>query len=516
MKAASPKTGQQGFSTLEILLAMFILVMAFSATILVSFGNQSMISNGQTNTEALNLAQTALESAQAESRKDFNLVNPQTATTTSDGFTTSVDVKQIDYFTKFVTASVKYFEDGGRTNSTKLSTIVTNYNNAVGGDTCSSILTDAAGNPNADVWKTPRIISSFSNFSSLTGIADNYPVTDLDAYKGKLYVTVDNSSAATSTVPTFFDFDISNPSSIVPISNIDNDISVKSGLNAVVVAEDLASAANPKPVYAYVASDSSKKFQVIDVSSPTLSLVDTSAINITSGGFGDSIAYKNGYVYLGLTHSGPGPEFYIIDVHNPLSPALVAGGTFAVGNDINAIYVRDQYAYLATPNSNNLTVLNVSNPSSPQSVGSFAPAGGGNGKSLYLLGDDLYLGRTVSAGAELYILNNSDPTKLISNNPAPKNIDIGASVDGVMVRNGPDMTAAPISHSLAFLLTKTQFQVWDTSDLFPWTPGNNVSEFLNLPVSGNVIEPAFDCEKNTFFVSSNNSAGQGQISVIAP
>ena len=493
MKATSPKTSQKGFSTLEILLAMFILVMAFSATILVSFGNQSMISNGQTNTAALDVAQGMLESVQAESRKDFKLVNPQTATTTADGFTTSVDVAQTDYFTKFVTASVKYSEDGGRTNSTKLSTIVTNYNNAVGGDTCSSILADAAGNPNADVWKTPQIKKTFSDFQSLTPVTSDFPVSDIDVYKGRLYATI--ADTATSTAPTFFDFDISSsPPNIVPIANVDNDASVTTGLNAVVVAEDLASSNPPnlKPVYAFVASATGNHFQVIKVADNGVDLALPQVINVgfsagSSGQKGNSIAYKNGYVYLGLTHSGSGPEFYIIDVHNPLSPALVTGGTFAVGNDINAVYVRDQYAYLATPNSNNLTVLDVSNPSSPQSVGSFAPAGGGNGKSLYLLGDNLYLGRTTSAGSEFYILNNSDPKNISPTN----NKDIGASVDGVMVRTGPDTAATPAMHTLAFLLTKTQFQVWDTADLSPWTPGKNVSEFLNLPAGASEpIEPA--------------------------
>ncbi len=76
---------QKGFSTLEMLLAMSILILVLTAVILVSFGNQAMIIDSQTNAEALNIAQGLLEKAQPDSRKDFNLVNPVATTTTDDG-----------------------------------------------------------------------------------------------------------------------------------------------------------------------------------------------------------------------------------------------------------------------------------------------------------------------------------------------------------------------------------------------------------------------------------------------
>ncbi len=83
------KHDQSGFSTLEILLAMFIFIMAITAVIGVSFGNQSMIIDGQANTEAINIAQGLMEKAQADARKDFNLVNPVSAATV-DRFTYGV------------------------------------------------------------------------------------------------------------------------------------------------------------------------------------------------------------------------------------------------------------------------------------------------------------------------------------------------------------------------------------------------------------------------------------------
>lgn len=75
---------QSGFLTLEMLMAMFILILALTAVISVSFGSQSMIVDSRINAEALNIAQSLLKKAQADSRKDFNLVNPINATTTDD------------------------------------------------------------------------------------------------------------------------------------------------------------------------------------------------------------------------------------------------------------------------------------------------------------------------------------------------------------------------------------------------------------------------------------------------
>ena len=64
-----------GFSTLEMLIAMTILIMVISAVILVSFGSQSLLIDSQTNAEALNITQKRLEEQQALARKDFKLVN---------------------------------------------------------------------------------------------------------------------------------------------------------------------------------------------------------------------------------------------------------------------------------------------------------------------------------------------------------------------------------------------------------------------------------------------------------
>jgi hypothetical protein len=341
----------------------------------------------------------------------------------------------------------------------------------------------------------------------------------MDAYNGKLYVTTNLSTANQNT---FFVFNISNPSNPTIISKIDNDAANNSGLNAVVV----------DGTYAYAANASSPsvvgQFQMINLATMavTKSLKASGVSGLTGAqGQGNSIFYKDGYVYLGLKSTGGhGPEFHIFDVHdasNPLEVGSWPSGS-GLGNDINAIYVNGSYAYLATPNSQELIVLNVSNPAnittgSPTRFG-YDAAGSGNGKSLDMIGDAIYLGRTnPSSGPEFYILNAADPTAMPALNPTPSTITIGSSVDALQVRSGLDAAPDPTLHTVAFLLTRTALQAYDTSDLSPWTPTKNVSEFLQLPNNGSVTnEPVMDCEGNTLFIGSNDASNKGYLYDIAP
>ena len=516
MKYGDKKLNQKGFSTLEMLMAMFVLLLALTAVITVSFGNQSMILDSQMNAEALNIAQGLLEKAQADSRKDFNLVNP-VAETTEDGFTYRTEVVQKDYFTKLVTAYVDFPEDSGRHGETKLTAIVANFNNAVGGDTCSSVLY-----PSAEAWRSPEIKDTFdpSDFIDLVadGLGDDYPITDIDAYQSRLYVTANNPAAATSTEPTLFMFDIdtsdgANPK-IEPVEDgfADNNEEVESGLNAVVVAEDPASSFDPKEIYAYVASNAGDQLQVIDVGVTPPVMVASVGV---AGRAGNSIFYKNGFIYLGLKGSSVSGdnEFYIFDVHHPENPSWV-GGSFNLGNsDINAIYVRDRYAYLATADDDNLTVLDISNAASPHRAGEgFTGSGSNNGKSIFMAGDTLYLGRT-EGGTELSVLNMNDPEAV----PFPlmtSRDNINISVDGLFIKGATQTTAAPEMNGLAFLLTKENFQVFDADQLGVTSTAPVITVDLPNNVNGD-NEAVLDCEKDVFFVGSNDG-DKGYLYLIAP
>jgi len=521
-------------------MAMAILVMVLSAVVLVASGNQSIVIDSQTNAEALNIAQRLLEQEQALARKDFKLVN---ATSSSeDIYSETVDVSPVvdsvtnttDYFSKLVTATVSWSGLNGRLLKTQLWARVTNFNNAVGGDTCNSMLTGD--------WQHP--VASNFNFNALAGEASTiYPVSDVDASvdasgRGRLYVSVSKTNQKTD--PTFFIFDINNPNEVNPVllGKTDNNSNVSSaGLAQIAVAT------NSSGSYAYGAENHGANFhtvapvtpcnnngganascgqlQIIDVSnSNSPQIMYTYEINVPpgnpgglnqvvgSGGsaMGNSIFYKDGYVYLGLTKTDDGPEFNIIDVHNPLAPVWLGG--YVVGHAVNAIYVKDGFAYLAHPVQSSdpipeqLTVLDVSNPYKPVRVSGFHMAdNAGHGNSIYTVGDTLYFGSTIDSGSpEFYILNNSDPKKLFENNPAPPSVEIASSVNGLIIRD-----------YLGFLIdTNSEFQVWDMTNNL--TPAQIVSATQTLgPASSG---SALDCQGNYFYAGSSDGADNGYLTII--
>lgn len=492
---------------------MAVLILAISAVIMLSFGGQTILTDSQTNVEAIAIAQGLLENEQALARKDFKLVVPINQSGTDppcppqyiyDGarYCHKVEVEtQPDYLTKKVTARVAWQAEHNRVLNTSLTAFVTNFQNAVGGDTCDSVL---SGN-----WQSPLVKNPTTDFAALAGDpSGTYSITDLDAREGKLYITTSNSAAGQET---FFVLDIGDSANPAVLGKVDNNSGANTGLNAVAVATNsggsFAYAANAIGASYSTCADSGGtnascgQLQVIDISpNPPEVKYTLKMPGVTGSGgqaIGNSIFYQNGYVYLGLTKTASGPEFNIIDVHNPLAPSWVGG--FALGNTVNAIAVRNGYAYLASPNSEELKIIDVRNPANPVFAGSFdAPGGSGNGKSVDTLGDQLYLGRTLG-GNEFYVLDNANPASTL---PSLGSLDLGASesLNDFVVRD-----------YLAFLLTTSQleiFRVDNPASIVPWVS-------VPLAASGSDVEPSLDCEGNTLYIGSNDDPNdKGSLSII--
>ncbi|HEY4523601.1 MAG TPA: hypothetical protein VJK04_01865 [Candidatus Paceibacterota bacterium] len=506
MKDVFHGNSRLGFSSIEILIATTVLVVVLSAVVLVSFGNQSLLIDSETSSEALTKAQELIEQEQALARKDFKLVNPVSL---SDGiYQKKIDITMPDFFTKKVTATVSWVGDPNRSLNVSLSALVTNFENTIGGDTCSSALT---GN-----WSAPQKIGNQDYTFGADLINDTagiYPITDLDAYKGKLYAVVNNQSVNVNQ--TFFVFDISNQN-VTPVflGGVDNATGVAAGLNAVTVAENTVTG----KIYAYVANGyganfatctqgaKCAQFQVIDVSTP-VSLSVVSSYNLKTLGMvtgaggqavGNSIFYSNGYIYLGLTKTASGPEFNIIDVRNPSSPKWVGG--YVVGNDVNAIYVKsNKYAYLATPNAQELIILDVSDPTHPTPVGGFnSMDGAGNGKSVFVVGDRLYLGKTVpNAGNDFHILDNTLPSAILPELTTLGATDFGSSINGLIVRD-----------YLSFLLTNSELNILRTDN------ASAIGAYASMSLTSANQGRSLDCEGNYLYAGYINASSTGYVTVI--
>src|SRR3989344_7841254 len=202
---------QRGVSTLEMLIAMALIILVISYVIPLSSQAQDSSVNTQTNQEALYKARDLLEEARASANEDFNLVNPKSPSQ-DDIYTKSLEVEMVDLFTKKVSGYVTW---NGNT-SVNLTTLITNPKEIHGGNTCSSLL---SGN-----W------INLSKAEYVLGA--DLPITSIKTFNKKMYVTVNNTSS--NNANAFFVLDISNPMSPSLIASLDN-APVSSGLNDVAI-----------------------------------------------------------------------------------------------------------------------------------------------------------------------------------------------------------------------------------------------------------------------------------------
>lgn len=439
-------------STLEILIALFILTVSITAAIMISFGNQSMTIDTTSNNQAINISREELETNRALSRQDFSgLVS---SSSTEDIYLKEIIVENIDSDAKKIISRVSWKTDPLRPQKIELATIVSNAKIIIqsGGDTGGSCLSGD--------WKNPKTMGSVD-------LSPGNSATDLDVLNKIVYLTSEASSAAK---PDFFIVDAANGENPYIVSSINTG----PGLNAVDATAN----------YAYVGNkDSNAQLQIIDISdknNPILiksfKLPDVSG----SDAIGQSVFYWNSKIYIG-TKKSAGPEFHIIDVSNPLSPTALGNREFNA--DVNAIYVSGDTAYVATSANTELTILNISNPSNITVSNDYdAPGDSENGKSLCFADNKLYLGRTLGGNHsdhhELHILD-------VSNSASPANL---GSKD-----LATDLNDLRIKDYLAFLGTSDsnkEFQVWNISDpanIFLWSAFNFPQVATGVDYEDNIV-----------------------------
>ncbi len=449
---------QTGISTLEMLIALAILVVSVSTVIAVVFGNQSITLDAELSNQALNRAQAVLEAARASARDNF--LGLSSATTTDTIYTKDLVVQDLDQYTKKVTSRVSW-QTESRLQKVELTTIVTDYHHAFGADTCSQTLSGD--------WTDPQLLGSFTVSGGNQG-------TDIDVFQKKAYLITDS---AVATSPDLYILNVTDSANPAQLSVLNTG----PGLRAIRAIGN----------YAFVANSSiNAQLQVLGISNPSSpSKLKDFKVGSGSGlGVGNSIFYVNNTVYLGLT-KGNGQEFNVIDVTDPLHPVFKGG--YETNTQVNAIWVSGKYAYLTTPATEELTILDVSNSANIVRAGGFDAAGGsGNGKSLYLLENKIYLGRTVG-NQEFYVLEDSNPA---TNLPSLGFKDINNSVNDLIVRS-----------ALAFLLTPGQLKIFDASN-----PSNITQwgSFLSLPSGAGAT---MDCELNLLYIAQHVSSA---LQIIGP
>lgn len=420
MKAelAGKNTGQ---SIIEVIIALAIVVITISTVMTVSLGNRGMLADTRENTEAIRISKEALEETTAQLLDDF--FSPSSSTSSEGIYTSEIIIEDIDSNTKKVTSRTTWDTDPQRDQKVELVSIITNRNvsEETGGDT-------GGGGISGD-WRNPRTLGSID-------LGPGNSATDLDAVNKIVYMSAE---ASAQSKPDFFIVDASNGELPVISSQLD----VGKSLRSLDVADN----------YAFTGGDDTNaQLKVINVAnqgSPSLSASFKLPGVSGSGAIGNSIFFHDDKIYMG-TKSASGPEFHVIDVVSPTNPSSL--GSFEVGVDVNAIFIRGDYAYLATSHENQeLKVLNISNPAAITTAGSYDHVNEDDGLSISVAGSDLYLGK-YSGYRELVVLDITDPSPI--ENLGDKEID--ASINALVIRD-----------YLAFLGTNesnNEFQVWNIED----------------------------------------------------
>lgn len=476
---------EEGFSTLEMLIAFAVITLSITAVILVSFGNQSVAIDTDIANEALYLAELELEEAFATSSAsaaDFISLSSTTIPAVSgEIFDRNLTVVDISPCVKRVTSEVAW-QTGLRNLSTALTSIFISQeiSEALSGD----CITEESNTP----WKNP------ATFGSEDLVPGGNQGTDIDV------VTLDGQRIAFLTSKTgagpksdLWAFDVTDASTPIPLDDVDVDLGPGVGLNSLDVAGEYVYAVGNNP------DEQLQIFRFNPLPFPgNFSFVATSTLNgVDPGGSfpeGQSVYFLNDRLYVG-THETAGPEFHVFDVSNPANPNHL--GSLELNHNVHEIVVRGDYAYIASSgNGCELIVVNISDPGNPSVMTNPCPstvspgdpnifdaAGSHDGMSLFLSGNKLYLGRKTSgADHDLYVLNISDLNNIISLGSQDLGFNPSSAVEAIVVIG-----------NLAFLGTSDvneEFQVWnigEPTNIFRCSFFNFPATIAGLDFDGNLV-----------------------------
>lgn len=367
-------------AVISLAIAIIFIIGAFDLMSIV----QKTALNTSLSQEGAIHARNNLQNATRLFSENFNATTPKEIQLVTP-FSGLLDITDITTCRKEIKSTVLWNTDASRkTNEVTFSSLILSLKNLAffGGD--------CGGND---------FLNPVSTSSSLQAISLQPPLdlklTGVDIFKHHAFISAISSSESASDLLTI---DIGENFHIV--STIDFGF----GVNNLDVASG----------YLFAAQNSStSQLAIIDVRSPIAPfLVASTTLPGVAGSRpqGWSIYYYNSKIYIGTKRTA-GHEFHIYDVTNPTNPMWL--GSREVNHNINSIAVRNGIAYLATSgNVRDVIVLDVSNPANINEKTSLDLPGNEDGKSLYLIGNTLYLGRFKSLNNsnhhDFYALNISD------------------------------------------------------------------------------------------------------------
>ncbi len=451
---------QNGFSTIELLIAFSVGIIFLTAAIMVAYtdptmnhqvsldSNQATVLDVSLDNNALAISGNKIGDAVADLIGNWNAVIGDNAADPNDPTHLALDttVTDISPCIKEITNSTSWTTLSSRSRDISFGTILGDINiaSALGGD-CDPF-------PNSETWKKPRIFSSH-NFNPGKPVAIDVlnKVTYITDDKGKLQI-YDSKNDVLGSNGSFTLTPYADPLSIV--------------LNDVDVAKIGSSR------YALVVrNEKTNQFQVINVTTPgsyTSSPMKTLAgATPPTGSFphGWRTFYYDNKAYV-TTRETAGFEFHTFDLSSPMNPTEVGNG-LEINGSINDFLVTSytvnghtyKVAFLATDRSaNEIMVLNVTK-NTPTILTSVDLPTTNDALNIQLVGNRLYVGRQkTSGGPELFTYN-------VTFGESGSNPTVGLSAIGSGAEINADVVYMRIAGKFAFVANSSpnEFYVWDIS-----------------------------------------------------
>lgn len=440
----------RGVTTLEILIAFTLLTLSFASVVVLVFGSQAALTDGQIRARMLSVASAAIERMYGTSVWDMVAATSSIWVEGGNMYTHVFAVEMQTLCQGYMTSVVSK-KNGIRAQEVVLRSDFTDRRAVV------SLGRDCAVDVSQSAWSVPKVLA--------TGLLPTGKPTAVDAFRGMVY-------GGSTESPYFFVIDASNvlldknSSSFISFVNAPT---LAGPINTLDVVARPWGGVEKRYVYAGLQASSSQ-VAVVDVTDPykPVTIATRSLLNVSPAGSepaANKLYYYDDRLYV-VTKYTAGPEFHTFDVSDPENPIELGSGV-ELGSTVNAIVVqerfvggvRKRFAYMASSQlSGELKVYEVTDLHNIGAAVEVVAArqdmvGAQNGTSVYVLGTVLYMGRaSTPSGPELYVFDASSPTEGLS---LVASQDIAGGVHSITVVG-----------NVAFITTsksKSEVQVWDIS-----------------------------------------------------
>jgi hypothetical protein len=507
MKALSIKYSSCGFSTIELLIALALLSVIMTGSVLAIGSAQYWFITAETSTEALYKNKIILQDVMSVSRDNFQLVSsteeyelndsalPSTNSCLSGGLCYSAQtlVTDVSSCAKEVLVSV-YWKLGLRYATSSMSNnmylsnqkeIIANY-----GDCQVGVL-------KGDWQHSTPVLGGSLNLSAQGN-------TGIDVVGEYMYVT-------SIREPYLRIFKINKDAKAAPVM-VGSSMGAGVRLNDIEVIRDFLTGR----VYAYVMQHSTTSqlavFDVTEASDPQL-LTELPLYGVASAGSfpqGWRVVAYGGQLFV-VSRETTGPELHIFSIKNPRAPVEITSHAINLNRTVNDMVVRDEvvgtemrrFLYLAA--SSDLKEVGVYDvtEATPVEVSATNLIGSADAVSLYLTGNRVYVGRKSSAASELYVF---DASKLIRNELKVVGVsEVGADV---LALSGTGKVLI-----LGTSKTGSEIQIW-SKDVATWSQTLVNSGRLSF-VSGPRLAPlGIDLGPNNLYLISQSQTQPETVAVM--